>query len=227
VLLFGDARINTADLFAAGYDGWGEIDSTIQGLLAPQGDERIRAAFAAAGAAYIRSKSSELQPLDITVTFPGLAQGAEGTLCRIDSTHNNAIFRYDSLLAEGYSRNAAVAEILPDQALRSNAVLMPDSTYRIVVPPNGIVFLELIAKRGPTGMGPTVTTASSFETWPCPATDVLHVRNTHGPVAIHDLLGRLMWNGHVEGDGRIDISGFPGGAYLVFAANGTRLIVKK
>ncbi|MBL0174377.1 MAG: T9SS type A sorting domain-containing protein [Ignavibacteria bacterium] len=227
VLLYGDARINTDDLFLAGYDSWKEIDSTFQGLLPPKGDARIVAAFQAAGTAYRRSMTNEYRTLDLVLTYRGVSRGADGLLCRIDSTSNNTIFRYDSLLAEGYSRNAAVSALLSNQALRSSVVSMKDSTYRLSIPPNGIAYLELLAKRDPSAVAQVPEAVFVLDAWPNPSRGILHIRTVHGQVTIHDLSGQLMWKGSIEGQGTIDASMWPNGTYVIQSHGLCKKIVKQ
>ena len=200
-LLFGEARLNTNDLYLAGYDSWGEIDSTIQGLLPPQGDVRIVSAFQAARTAYLLSLTNQYRPIDLVVTCKDLNQGSDGLLCRIDSTHNNNIFRYDSLVADGHSRNQAVSVILSDQALRVSTVRMEDSTFRITVPPNGIVYLELLGNTGQTSVEAVPDPVQALEAYPNPFADLTTLRfivttssisilSEKVSLRIYDLLGR-------------------------------------
>lgn len=203
-ILFGDARLNTNDLAVAGYRSWGEIDSTIQGLLPPKGDTRIRAAFQNAQAEYVHAQQGEYRTISVEMVFRG-ARGGSGFLCRVDSSNNNMITRYDSLTAAGWSRAQAVEALLQQSQLRVEWVTMVDSGLTMQLPPNGIVYLEMRCPQGTNCVHAPPDPVAIFDAYPNPFSRETIIQFAVPPptdsrqrpdasdrvrLSIHDLYGR-------------------------------------
>ncbi len=142
-LLWDIHHVNTIDLTNAGYTRWGQVDSTIMGIYPPFGPPEVIAAFEDANQRYEWALVYNYAPRDLEIRFTGLTGTTNGTACLIDDTHNNNIYKYDSLLAEGYIRDDAVNILYPIQGLEYTDIQVTDSVYYYQMPPNGVLLITL------------------------------------------------------------------------------------
>ena len=136
-------RINTIDLYNAGYSSWPEIDSVIMGINPPQGPPEVVAAFEDASAAYFGAEQYYYIPRTVELRFTGLTDTARGTMAVVDTFTNNVIFRYDSLIGEGWTRSAAVSYLYADQDMARDSLVVSDSVFSLELTPNAVVLLDL------------------------------------------------------------------------------------
>ncbi|MBL0174382.1 MAG: T9SS type A sorting domain-containing protein [Ignavibacteria bacterium] len=92
----------------------------------------------------------------------------------------------------------------------------------------GLAYKNLIA-RYTTDVHPVPPpdAATRADIYPNPASGILNLSNVRGQVAIHDMLGRIFWNGEVEGHASIDISTLPSSVYYITSNNAVRMLVKQ
>jgi len=87
-------------------------------------------------------------------------------------------------------------------------------------------------RRCRTGIFPKTTSVSSippqsdFVLFPNPTVSSISMEQVEGPVGIHDMLGRQVWNGIADGRISIDVSGLPRGIYVVQTRKMTTRLVK-
>ncbi len=136
-------RINSIDLYNAGYSSWPQIDSVIMGINQPQGPPEVVAAFEDANSAYVWARQYYYAPRTVELRLSGLADTARGSIAVIDTFTNNVITRYDSLLGAGWTRSAAVSYLYADQHIARNSIVVPDSVFNMQLTPNAVVLLDL------------------------------------------------------------------------------------
>lgn len=213
-VLFGEYRMNTDDLVRAGYRSWAEIDSVFQGYRPATGDARTVAALVAGRAAYVFSTENAAKTIDVQVRVKDARMWTRGIVCRIDSTNNNVIFRYDSLLGAGYSREQAVKELLSKPMLEVHELDAAAMPFTISVPPNGIRYLELYADSMLSRVDSRYAPMHSFQAFPNPFHLATSIRFTiprasvpdpgardHVSLRVCDVLGRevaVLVNGPLE-----------------------------
>lgn len=153
-LLYGNFDVNLTDLALAGYLSFGQIDSTIAGLLTPLGNTNMQNAFAAANAAYTYSLSSYLTNTNIQLKVEGSSGTTQGRLFLIDSVKNNIIYKYDSLINAGYTKALAVATLYPTQTFDSDSITMTGNLFSFDMKPNAVALVEFY--------GVNITTVSNL-----------------------------------------------------------------
>lgn len=72
----------------------------------------------------------------------GIKETHSGKLYLIDSTSNNVIYEYDSLLNTGYFRASATGRFYPDVAITNNNFTLVDSLYSFHLQPNAVALFE-------------------------------------------------------------------------------------
>ncbi len=142
-LLYSDHRLNTYDLAAVGYTSQEMIDSTIMRQREAHGPQHIVDAFHDAQDAFEHATGYSVAHREFGLRFTRMAGSTHAVVYLVDETHNNIIHRYDSLIAAGWTRSAAVSYLRPAQDLVGDSIVVVDSTYSMVLPPNAVALLEL------------------------------------------------------------------------------------
>jgi hypothetical protein len=142
-LLYSDHRLNTYDLAAVGYTSMEMIDSTIMGLREPHGPPGIVVAFREAQDVFNSAALYSVSHREFGLRFTGMAGSTRAVVYLVDEDDNNVIFRYDSLIAAGWTRSAAVDYLRSSQDLVGDSLLVVDSTHSFVMPPNAVALVEL------------------------------------------------------------------------------------
>jgi hypothetical protein len=142
-LLYSDHRLNTYDLAAVGYTSMEMIDSTIMGLREPHGPPEIVVAFRDAQDVFNSAALYSASDREFGLRFTSMAGSTRAVVYLVDEDNNNVIFRYDSLIAAGWTRSAAVDFLRSFQDLVGDSFLVVDSTHSFVMPPNAVALIEL------------------------------------------------------------------------------------
>lgn len=140
--LFYDHQINSDSLLINGYLP-STIDSIFKGLITLSGSDPLSLAINSEIPTYQAAEAYFQNGRDITLKFPGITGNHTGRITIIDSTKNNVIHAYDSLISVGYTRTNAVNYLYPNDALDSDNMTMVDSIYSFHLDPNGVALLEL------------------------------------------------------------------------------------
>lgn len=140
--LFFDHQINSDSLLNNGYLP-STIDSIFQGYIMLSGTDPLSLAINSEIPTYQAFEGYFQNGRDITLKFPGITGNHSGRITFIDSTRNNVIYKYDSLIIDGYTRTNAVNYLYPNDAFDSENITMVDSTYNFHLEANGVALLEL------------------------------------------------------------------------------------
>jgi hypothetical protein len=141
--LFFDHQINSDSLLNSGYLP-STIDSIFQGQIVLTGTDPLAVAINSEIATYQAYENYFQNGRDITLKFPGISGNHTGKITFIDSTRNNVIHVYDSLINEGYTRANAVNYLYPNEnSFLSEAITMFDSIYSFHLDANGVALVEL------------------------------------------------------------------------------------
>ncbi len=139
--LFYDHTINSDSLLNNGFTP-GKVDSIFQGLITITGSDPLTLAINSCIPIYQSSENYFQNGRDITLHFPGIVGNYTGIKTRIDSTHNNIIYSFDSLVGQGYNRTDAVNYLHPNDYFESENINMIDSTFTFHLQANGVALIE-------------------------------------------------------------------------------------
>jgi hypothetical protein len=142
-MYYGSSPVNSNDLIAAGYTSYGKIDSTIAGKLNPNGPPNVQQAFFNANLYYNWAVRNIYTNDTIIFRFSGWKGIKNARMWIVDSTHNNNIYIYDSLITAGYSNNAAINYIITNQKLSHSNIQIFDSIHKQILQPNSVYFIEV------------------------------------------------------------------------------------
>lgn len=221
-LLYGDFNVNLTDLALAGYVGFGQIDSTIAGLLTPMGSPNVLNAFAAANVSFNYSLSSYYQNTNIQLKVEGSTGTTQGRLFLIDSVNNNIIHKYDSLINAGYTRALAVATLYSVQTFDSDSIVMTGNIFSFEMEPNAVVLVEfydinITATPSLTEILDNVTLS------PNPSAGVLTLNAETSKlysVAVYTTIGQLVYSKTAVWDGQqLDLSILEADVYIIIIAS--------
>jgi len=171
--LFYNHQINYDSLLNNGYLP-STIDSIFQGYIVLSGTDPLSVAINSEIPYYQTVESYFQNGRDITLIFPGITGSHSGTITFIDSTRNNVIYTYDSLINAGYTRTNAINYLYPNNSFDLETITMVDSTYDFHLDPNGVALLEfyvpeiMVSVEAFSGVRP-------IEIYPNPTNDIVYV----------------------------------------------------
>ncbi|MFN8712242.1 MAG: GH39 family glycosyl hydrolase [Bacteroidota bacterium] len=110
--------------------------------------------------------------IDLSIYY--LQGNTPGKIYRIDSTHNNIIYRYDSLRNAGYTQVNAISYLLPLQQLQSENISLTNGSYQFSMQPNSFVMIEV---PGVVTSIPENINSEMFSVYPNPAQDFVAVNS--------------------------------------------------
>ncbi len=139
--LFYDHQLNSDSLFNNGYFP-STIDSIFKGYIVLNGTDPLSVAINSEIPYYQAAENSFQNGRNITLHFSGITGNHNGQITTIDSTRNNVLFSFDSLINAGYTRTAAVNFLYPNHAFDAESSLLVDSTYTFQLQANGVALLE-------------------------------------------------------------------------------------
>jgi hypothetical protein len=146
-LIYGS--VSLAQLDADGYidlqnGTYTRLDSALRQLLPVSGSSASDVALLSTGIPMYHlfdSLATTTRLLTLNISFSSGVWPAR--LFRVDSTHNNQQFRYDSLRAAGFTQANAISYLLPQQQLQSETVSFTNGMYSFTMQPNAAVLLEI------------------------------------------------------------------------------------
>jgi Glycosyl hydrolases family 39/Secretion system C-terminal sorting domain len=110
--------------------------------------------------------------IDLSIYY--LQGNTPAKIYRIDSTHNNIIYRYDSLRNAGYTQANAISYLLPLQQLQSENISLTNGSYQFSMQPNSFVMIEVPGVI--TGISEN-TTSEMFSVYPNPAHEFVTINS--------------------------------------------------
>jgi hypothetical protein len=226
--LFFEHQLNSDSLLNNGYLP-STIDSIFQGHIVLTGTDPLSTAINSEIPTYQAYENYFQNGRDITLKFPGITGNHTGKITFIDSTRNNVIYQYDSLINLGYSRTGAVNYLYPNSGFNSTTITLIDSTFNFHMESNGVALLELYVPEISVIIN-EIKARSGIEIYPNPTNDMVHVA-----LEEQDLHSMMLFNSSGKHLMNFDTSEFsmkslPGGIYyLVIITNtgsSSRKVVK-
>lgn len=174
--LFFDHQINSDSLFNNGYFPT-TIDSIFKGYIVLTGSDPLTLAINSEIPNYQAFENYFQNGRDITLKFSGIIGNHSGKITFIDSTRNNVIYLYDSLMNSGFTRANAVNYLYPNDTFESETITVIDSVYTFHLESNGVALLELYIPEINVSLE-EISTSSSITIYPNPSDDLVHVNIT-------------------------------------------------
>ncbi|MCU0435466.1 MAG: T9SS type A sorting domain-containing protein [Bacteroidia bacterium] len=119
------------------------LDSALRNLITITGTLPSDPCILASQNLYAQQDSLWQNPATISVQLYYLPGNTPARIYRIDSTHNNIIFRYDSLRNAGYTQANAISYLLPQQQLQGENISFTNGTYQFSMQPNSFAMIEI------------------------------------------------------------------------------------
>lgn len=194
------------------------IDSVFNGLITISPVNTAEAGIVAAIPVY----QHYLMYYDTTRTFQYQISGIPpqtnltAEVYRIDSTHNNMQFIYDSLMNSGYTQSNAVNFILSVQQLECDTIQLTGGTGAISLKPNDVCLIRINV---PGVSGIPESTFSTIHCYPNPVIDFLYVNPENTRVndayQIVDSQGRVVQSGIIGDKRTVDCRELAAGVYFL------------
>jgi len=216
-------HFNETDLTAAGYTAQ-RLDSVYKGHRVISGLDPLSLAINSAIPVYKSADSAFKYGRDISLTIEGLTGVYDGLQFLVDSSHNNVIHSYDSLLSAGFNRSSAATYLYNNAALQSNVISLKDSVYSLHLQPNAVVLLEFYIPNI-TNIAKETLLKKAFELFPNPSSDILTVLlnqqgNFNETILIYNSEGILIKKVETRQVlNSVDVSGLKIGLYYVAIKN--------
>ncbi|MBL7922082.1 MAG: T9SS type A sorting domain-containing protein [Bacteroidia bacterium] len=232
-LLF-NKQYNTKTLESAGFNVF-KLDSIYKGLITLPITNALTSDINAVKPIYQKADSALHFGRNINLTISGLVGVHVGQKYLIDSTHNNIVFRYDSLITAGHTRASATAFLYPNSVISKENISMVDSTYNLHLQPNAVTLLSFFIP-GVSGVKNYAQTNYSFDFYPNPVDENLHVKifnkdMVDKPILIYNSLGMLIKSINLNDSSTdINISDLMSGLYFLQVQTNppqTRKFIKK
>ncbi|MGV6862521.1 MAG: GH39 family glycosyl hydrolase [Putridiphycobacter sp.] len=145
----------------------------------------------------------------------------------IDSTENNFQYRYDSLMASGFTQNNAISNIVSNQIMSATNVSLVNGTYALNMQPNSIQLLQfyiafLLDE-------PEITQENAILTaYPNPTNHELIIQNYGqkiGEFEVYNSKGQKIFSGQSDlNEYQLNISNYSPGIYFLKIKNSSQSI---
>ncbi len=221
-LLF-NKQYNVQTLIAAGYTGF-KLDSIYKGLIILPSTNALTSDINSVIPIYKKADSAFHFGRNIKLSISGLTGIHPGSKYLVDSTHNNVVFRYDSLITAGYTRASATAFLYPNSILSKENISISDSTYTFHMQPNAVVLLEFFIP-GINSIKNYTVSQNMFEIFPNPSSESLTIKMLnstmeHKQIKIYNMLGELIKSfDAIQSTTEIDVSKLESGIYFISLQN--------
>ena len=173
----------------------GKVDSIFQGLITITGSDPLTLAINSCIPIYQSSENYFQNGRDITLHFPGIVGNYTGIKTRIDSTHNNIIYSFDSLVGQGYNRTDAVNYLHPNDYFESENINMIDSTFTFHLQANGVALIEFHMPDLTVLLNEMSMNQNKLIIYPNPTNDIVNIIISDEDlisVQVYDLSGKLI-----------------------------------
>lgn len=173
--LFFENELNMDSLLAYGYQQ-STIDSILQGFITLSGSDPLATEINEAILVYQDFNNYFQSGRNISLKFPGITGVHSGRITIIDSTNNNVIHQFDSLINAGYTRNAAVTYLYPNNSFNSSNITLTDSIYDFHLQSNGVALVEFYIPGLDVSTEELNVDNSSLIVYPNPTNDMVNVK---------------------------------------------------
>jgi Glycosyl hydrolases family 39/Secretion system C-terminal sorting domain len=164
-------RFNENDIANAGYTV-SKLDSIYKRLIKLSGTDSLSLAINATIPIYQKADTAFRFGRNIKMIISGIKGTHIGTQYILDSTQNNVIHQYDSLLRVGYSRATATAFLYPNSTIIGQKFTLIDSTYSFYLQPNAVAQFDIYIPNI-SSTANLIQNPPNFQIFPNPTSDNL------------------------------------------------------
>ena len=171
------------------------IDSIFQGHIVLTGGDPLSMAINSVIPIYQTYDNYFQNGRNITLNIPGIVGTHSGFETIIDSSNNNVIFQYDSLVTLGYTRNDAVSFLYPNNYFNFGNIFMNDSSYTFHAQANSVTLIELYIPEISVSVENLVSENIPILIYPNPTNDEVHLNiSDHSikSVEVFDSFGKVV-----------------------------------
>ncbi|MBI2270377.1 MAG: T9SS type A sorting domain-containing protein [Bacteroidetes bacterium] len=221
--LLYNKHFNVTDISTAGYTN-SRLDSIYKGYITLTGMDAMSLAINSAIPIYQKADSVFRFGRNINLTISGVTGNHLGTKYLVDSTHNNVIYRFDSLLAKGYDRSSATSFLYPNSVVYGDKINLVDSSYSIHLQPNAVMLLEFYIPEI-SGISGNYLIQNRFEIFPNPSSENLTIKCTTHPsgseqMLIYNSIGALVKSADIKQKiSTVNIEDLSKGIYFIHLKN--------
>lgn len=219
-------ELNTDSLLTYGYQQ-STIDSILQGDIALSGSEPLASELNDAIQVYQNADDYFQNGRDLSLKFPGITGIHPGRITLIDSTNNNVIHLFDSLINAGFSRTDAVNYLFPNNTFQSSAISLTDSIYPFHLQANGVALVELFIPGLNVSTGEFYTTQPSCTIFPNPTNDIVTIEipdQSLQSITLLDSYGKYI---RTSDHSTFSVKDLPGGVYFLVIRSKQESVVKR
>jgi len=212
-------NFNATHFAAEGLASDYHLDSIFKGLIVLPSTSLLSQAINQAIPFYKKADSMFKFGRTINLHFNGLTGTHTAKLYVIDSTQNNIIYRYDSLIANGYTRNSAVTFLYPNNTISFKTITISDSVYSFHLKANSVALIEALIQ-DPQSVHENKNTQNNFKIYPNPSKERLFIEIEEAmrdPQAfqIFNTLGEVIREGILLNKNEVSISDLSEGMYII------------
>ncbi len=173
--ILDDNKLNSDDFIKSGITSNTLIDSIFKGLIVLPNKNSLSLTLNLSPPLYKRNDSLLNFGRNIDIRINGLIGNHNGRLFLIDSTNNNQIHAFDSLINTGYSRQDAVTKLKSHNDLKSNEIQITDSLFSFHIQANAVALIEFYVP-DLTEVSENFKKEENIEIIPNPACDYIEIK---------------------------------------------------
>jgi hypothetical protein len=200
------------------------LDSIYRGLIIIPNSNPIHIAINNSIGIYQHYRSIEVLPRQLTVKVDGRTGNYPAELFIVDSSKNNFQFKYDSLIAAGYTQTSAVATVLMNQSISSVPILFNAGQCQLSMLPNAVSLIKLHIP-GITSIDNNRINMENFTLYPNPVSETLTIKFSQQftgskQIQIYNSTGALVFTANTKQViTNIPVSKLAGGLYFIRIKN--------
>lgn len=222
--LYFQYQFNSQDLINAGFTSDAHLDSIFRGLINLPVTGSLSSAINQIIPLYAKYDSLFKHGKTLKLNINGLTGSVPGRMWKIDSTQNNTIFRYDSLVLNGYSRAQAISYLsLASNSISSTNVSSNDSTFMFHLKSNAVALVEFYMTT--TGIRETSVSKNKIFVSPNPSNDIIRITSNdavfNSQFCLRNVVGVTVKQVNIANSNEfyLNIADLPEGLYFLCCEN--------
>ncbi len=212
-------NFNSTDFAVEGLASDNHLDSIFRGLIVLPSTSLLSQSINQATPYYNRADSMFKLGRTINLHFKGLMGIHYANLYMVDSINNNVIYKYDSLITNGYTRNSAVMFLYPNNTLSFKTITIKDSIYSFHLKSNSVALIEALMQN-PLSIDQNKGLEFNFKIYPNPSNEKLIFELEKEQYFLHTFqifnnLGICVKEGQLVNRSELDVSNLSEGLYII------------
>ncbi|MBA2612516.1 MAG: T9SS type A sorting domain-containing protein [Bacteroidetes bacterium] len=212
-------NFNSTDFAAEGLASDNHLDSIFRGLIVLPSTSLLSQSINQAIPFYNRADSMFKFGRTINLHFKGLTGIHSANLYMVDSIQNNIIYKYDSLITNGYTRNSAVTFLYPNNTISFKTITISDSIYSFHLKSNSVALIEALIQN-PQSIYENLSSQHNFKIYPNPSKEKIFFEVEKGQSYLHtfqifNTLGECVREAQLVNRSELDVSNLSEGLYII------------